>query len=170
MKYALSVAFVLALAGACTTPAIGTKHLPYTNPIPEAVPYIGYHEQKHRKELKDLVGVDPVYTQWCAAFVNAVLYESNIENNEAHAYPLTARSFLDWGFEVKSPIPGDIVVFPRGRQAWQGHVGFYLKTVIINDQEYYLILGGNQNNEVSIKTYLADRAISIRRQSEAKFI
>ena len=62
MKYALSVAFVLALAGACTTPAIGTKHLPYTNPIPEAVPYIGYHEQTHRKELKDLVGVDPVYT------------------------------------------------------------------------------------------------------------
>jgi cell wall-associated NlpC family hydrolase len=80
-------------------------------------------------------------------------------------YPLTARAFLDWGQKIsKQDIkPGDIVVFPRGNQGWQGHVGFYLKTQTINGVEYYLILGGNQRNKVSIVPYRASRALGIRR-------
>ena len=93
-----------------------------------------------------------------------MLEESDIESNKDHKYPLTARAFLDWGHKVsKEDIrPGDIVVFPRGNQGWQGHVGFYLKTEIINGIEYYWILGGNQSNKVSIVRYRASNALGIR--------
>jgi uncharacterized protein (TIGR02594 family) len=78
-------------------------------------------------------------------------------------YPLVARSFLAWGKRVKDPRPGDIVVFPRGTQAWQGHVGFYYGTVYQNGKKFYQILGGNQDNSVNIKLFPARSAISIRR-------
>ena len=125
------------------------------------------HERQNRSELKELVGVDPVRTEWCAAFVNAVLEESKIESNKGHKYPLTARAFLDWGQKVhKQNIQaGDLVIFPRGNEGWQGHVGFYIKTQTINGQDFYYILGGNQNNKVSIVAYPARKALGIRRNS-----
>ena len=78
-----------------------------------------------------------------------------------------ARSFLDWGIPVskKNIQPGDIVVFPRGDQDWKGHVGFYIKTQIVDGKEYYYILGGNQKNKVSLELYRSNRALDIRRQS-----
>ena len=166
-------------ASACTSPSIGIEYIqeeqPRTqirvengNPTIKAIQYINFTERTHRQELKELTGVDPVRTEWCAAFVNAVLEESNIKSNNDHAYPLTARAFLDWGHKVsKEDIqPGDIVIFPRGNQGWQGHVGFYLKTQEINGVDYYLILGGNQSNKVSIEAYRANRALGIRRQGK----
>lgn len=136
------------------------------NPAFKAASYLGYTERTHRAELRELTGVDPVRTEWCAAFVNSVLEETGIESNKDHKYPLTARAFLDWGHKVhKNDIePGDIVVFPRGREGWQGHVGFYLRSVKINGVEYYYILGGNQSNKVSIVQYPASRALGIRRK------
>lgn len=137
------------------------------NPAFKAATYLGYTETTHRAELKELTGVDPKRTEWCAAFVNAVLEESGIESNRGHAYPLTARAYLDWGEKVsKSDIePGDIVVFPRGNVSWQGHVGFFIREADINGKRYYYILGGNQNNKVSIALYRADRALGIRRNT-----
>ena len=125
--------------------------------------YIGLEERANRRELHQLTGVDPVRTEWCAAFVNAVLQESELPDNYNHKYPLTAKAFLDWGTPVDEPKAGDIVVFPRGNQGWQGHVGFYLHTEKINGIDYYVILGGNQNNKVSVKTYRANTALGIRR-------
>jgi len=139
------------------------------NPALNAFQYINYSEKTHRQELKEFIGVDPRRTEWCAAFVNAVLEESGIESNKDHAYPLTARAYLDWGQAVskKDIEPGDIVVFPRGNEGWQGHVGFYVRTQIVNGVEYYYILGGNQNNKVSLELYRASRALGIRRQSQS---
>jgi len=158
---------------ACTNPNLEINHreFPRTeihvsndNPTIKAAQYLNYTERTHREELRELTGVDPVRTEWCAAFINAVLEESDIESNKDHKYPLTARAFLDWGHKVsKEDIqPGDIVVFPRGNQGWQGHVGFYLKTEIINGIKYYWILGGNQSNKVSIVRYRASNALGIR--------
>ena len=140
-------------------------HLRSNNPAYKAANYLGFTERTHRAELRELTGVDPVRTEWCAAFVNAVLEESNIPSNNDHAYPLTARAFLDWGISVETPRPGDLVVFPRGNQGWQGHVGFYIRSTDIDGQEHYYILGGNQNNKVSIEIYPARRALGIRRQT-----
>ena len=132
-----------------------------------AQPYIGLQERQDRSELRELVGVDPVRTEWCAAFVNAVLEIDGIPNlNDQTNYPpLMARSFLYWGERVETDDiqRGDIVVFPRGNEGWKGHVGFYVETQIIDDKEYWVILGGNQNNEVRYDMFRPRRALGVRR-------
>lgn len=139
-----------------------------------AQPYIGLEERQNRKEIKEFVGVDPVRTEWCAAFVNAILEIDNIPNlNDQTRYPpLMARSFLNWGTRVeKTEIQrGDVVVFPRGTQGWQGHVGFYVETQSHNNKSYWVILGGNQDNTVSYQLFDPSRAIGIRRWINTKVI
>jgi uncharacterized protein (TIGR02594 family) len=126
--------------------------------------YLDFSAKSHRRELKDFIGVDPVRIDWCAAFVNAVLHEMGIPGSESVSkFPLVAKSFLDWGKRVKEPQQGDIVVFPRGREPWQGHVGFYYGTVYEKGKKYYQILGGNQNRSVTIELFPARAAIGIRR-------
>lgn len=126
--------------------------------------YVGMNERKNRSELRSFIGLDPVNYEWCAAFVNAVLESRNVPGSGIfNDNPLLARSFLEWGKEVKTPRRGDLVVFPRGNQGWQGHVGFYVTSYIDEGTEYYIILGGNQDDEVSYARFNAKTAISIRR-------
>ena len=136
-----------------------------------AQPYIGLQERSHRAELKELLDVDPVRTEWCAAFVNSVLEIDGIPNlNDQTKYPpLMARSFLYWGERVeRADIQrGDVVVFPRGNKGWQGHVGFYVETQVHDGREYWIILGGNQQNEVRYDFYNPNRAIGIRRNQNS---
>lgn len=147
--------------------ALGGCQTTTTDSIVTASEYIGLQERQDRKQIRELVGVDPVRTEWCAAFVNAILEIDGIPNlNEQDTYPpLMARSFLFWGDRVEpSDIQrGDIVVFPRGNEGWKGHVGFYVETQIIDDKEYWVILGGNQRNEVRYDMYRPRRALGIRR-------
>ena len=78
---------------------------------------------------------------------------------------MAARSFLEWGWPV-NPIDiqeGDIVIFPRGAEAWQGHVGFYVSTT---EEGRWIILGGNQDNTVSYKVYDPHKSLGIRRWIE----
>jgi uncharacterized protein (TIGR02594 family) len=141
---------------------------PSNDPVLSAMQNLGMNERTHRQELKELTGVDPVRTEWCAAFVNGILDLNGIKGSASVSdYPLTARSFLLWGVPVQIPQKGDIVVFPRGNQGWQGHVGFYVTSHYINNVEYYVILGGNQNDSVSYELYAASLAISIRRNESA---
>ena len=177
MKYLFGGAVLVLVMSACTVPSMSSDNtvtkvtneirVGLDNPAIQAFKYIDYTERTHRAELRELTGVDPVRTEWCAAFVNAVLEESDIVSNNDHKYPLTARAFLQWGQKVSKDNvqPGDIVVFPRGNSSWQGHVGFYLKTEVLNGVTYYWILGGNQSNKVSIVRYRASKALGIRRES-----
>lgn len=129
----------------------------------EAYYWHGLNEQKDRQLLNDILGVDPVRTEWCAAFVNMVLLDNELPTSASVSkYPLTARSFLQWGYKVEEPRKGDVVVFTRG-ESWQGHVGFYVSSVDVNGVEYYHILGGNQSNSVNIESYAASRVVGIRR-------
>lgn len=167
-----NIALVLSIAtmSACTANTIPfsdntTVRVSENNPALVAYEYYGMHESTNRTELQEFTGVDPKRTEWCAAFVNSVLEESGLESNKGHKYPLTARAFLDWGTPVaKEDIqPGDVVVFPRGNQGWQGHVGFFIKKHMVGNTEYWLILGGNQSNRVSVAPYAARRSLGIRR-------
>lgn len=127
---------------------------------------LGMNEYQDKTALKEYVGFDPRYTEWCAAFVNAVLKESGMQNlhDIDHIAPLMARSFLDWGESVDIPQAGDIVVFPRGKEGWQGHVGFYVGWEKHEDGKvYWKILGGNQSDSVSIELYRSTKALGIRR-------
>jgi len=126
--------------------------------------FLDFSAKNHRKELKEFIGIDPVRIDWCAAFVNAVLHEMGIPGSESVSkYPLVAKSFLGWGKRVKEPKQGDVVIFHRGTQPWQGHVGFYYGTVYEKGRKYYQILGGNQDKSVTIQLFLARSAIGIRR-------
>jgi uncharacterized protein (TIGR02594 family) len=136
----------------------------YLTKISVASRYMGFHQRTHRRELQEFMGIDPTKIEWCAAFINAVLKELDIPGSETVSeWPLTARSFLRWGVRVKEPRPGDIVIFPRGTESWQGHAGFYYGTEYRNGRKFYQILGGNQNNAVTIELFPAWSAISIRR-------
>ena len=139
-------------------------------PVEIAWSYIGMHERTDTKELREFLGVNPRQTEWCAAFVNASIHSTGQKGSESvSAYPLLARSFLELGEPVpfkddpSSPRLGDIAVFPRGRSSWQGHVGFYLETVIIDRKHYWKVLSGNQNNSVTVSLYPANRALGLRR-------
>jgi len=116
------------------------------------------HNPKIQAMFKTAVG--SIYsdeTPWCAAFVNHCLEKSGIKGTKA----LNARSFLKFGAKVTTaPQKGDIVVFWRGKKnGWQGHVGFYAG----ESKDHILVLGGNQNNQVSFKNYPKSRLLDIRR-------
>ena len=85
----------IAILSACNTVANTPTE---NNSVISAQPYIGLEERVHRQELREFLEVDPVHTEWCAAFVNSVLEIDGIPNlNNQNKYPpLMARSFLYW--------------------------------------------------------------------------
>mgnify|MGYP002640133589 CR=1 FL=1 len=122
---------------------------------------LGWNETDSTGKLTDYLqnngqGINPAETAWCAAFVNSTLNESGLNGTGL----LNARSFLDWGEDVSDPQEGDLVVLSRGDSTWQGHVGFFKG---YDTQGNILILGGNQGDEVSIKSYSKDRLLGFRR-------
>jgi len=132
------------------------------DPTASAQTFIGLQERQDRQELRDLIGVDPVRTEWCAAFVNAILEIDGIPGSESVSdVPLMARSFLNWGEPVNPEDiqRGDVVIFPRGNEGWKGHVGFF----IAEEKGHWIILGGNQRNEVRYDYFKPSRALGIRR-------
>lgn len=96
-------------------------------------------------------------TAWCAAAMNGILMDCEIEGTGS----ALARSFLKWGTSSKfDPMPGDLVVLKRG-QAWQGHVGIFIK--ISTDGRAILLRGGNQKNAYCEVWYSIDAVIDYRR-------
>lgn len=69
---------------------------------------------------------------------------------------LWARNWASWGNPAKVAMLGDILVFPRGQG---GHVAIYVG----EDLDYYHILGGNQDNVMSIKRRAKKPLLAIRR-------
>ena len=149
-----------------TTNSNAYETVSYPRYLKTADAFVGFDEDSNRLELREFMRLDPARYEWCAAFVNASLRVNDVPGSESVSnYPLTARSFLHWGENVYEPRLGDVVVFPRGSQGWQGHVGFYIRTIKREGKEYYVILGGNQENKVSYELYPASKALGIRRQA-----
>lgn len=160
------LSLLLPLAACAADPSYSLKK--DTNTLThKAYHYYGLSENKDRKLIKEITGVDPVNTEWCAAFVNMVLLEQELPTSASVSdYPLMARSFLFWGDPViDEPKQGDIMIFERGNQGWQGHVAFYVSKTTIQGKEFYNVLGGNQSDKVSIEPYPADKLLSVRRLS-----
>lgn len=96
-------------------------------------------------------------THWCSAFVNWCFVQVGIVGTNSAA----ARSWLKWGREVPDSnwTFGDVFVLKRGEDPNAGHVGF-----LINQMAGEItLLGGNQGDMVSIKPFLLDRIIGVRR-------
>jgi uncharacterized protein (TIGR02594 family) len=94
-------------------------------------------------------------TAWCSSFVNWCLDQCKIKGTRS----ALARSWLNWGTVLEEPREGCIVVLWRVRiNGWQGHVGFYVR----EDEKHIYVLGGNQDNKVSIKKYPKSRLLGYR--------
>lgn len=90
---------------------------------------------------------------WCAAFVGAMLRRSGKKSSGS----LMARSYEKYGKKLTKPIPGAIVVFPRGKPP-SGHVAFVERVT----DNYLWVVGGNQDDAVSRKKFLIKSAIAFR--------
>ena len=78
-------------------------------------------------------------TSWCSAFANHVMKSCGYSGTNH----LGARSWLTWGqaIDKENPPFGAIVIFSRGTNPRNGHVGFYVG----KNGDDYKILGGNQS-------------------------
>lgn len=92
-------------------------------------------------------------TPWCAAFTGGVLEECGIRSSRSAA----ARSYLNWGRELKGPAVGAIGVFERGPK--NGHVGFIVGR---NADGQLMLLAGNAGNRVCIAPISYWRLLSTR--------
>jgi len=97
-------------------------------------------------------------TPWCAIFVYWVLMKCGLP----YSANALALSFMNYGYAVDEPEPGDIAVFKR--EGGKGHVGFFLG--YSKDGKRVFILGGNQGNSVSIVAYDLSNLVAFRRAAE----
>jgi uncharacterized protein (TIGR02594 family) len=74
-----------------------------------------------------------------------------------------ARSWLRWGEPLLQPKLGCVVVFSRPPNEASGHVAFFCGVVEkksgAND---FLVLGGNQGNQVCVTSYAKARLLGFR--------
>ncbi len=95
-------------------------------------------------------GLDSAQTPWCAGFVGSVLNSSGMKGTGS----LAAKSYLKYGRPTETPSQGDIVVFndlSGNNNPDRGHVGFVQGIDPKTGQ--VKVLGGNQDNQVSVKSY-----------------
>lgn len=107
---------------------------------------------------------------WCTAFVNYIMWQLRLPRSKS----LRARSWLNIGRPIQggAQIGFDIVILSRGGgdqpgpedTTAPGHVGFYAGFEDRSDgnNQVYL-LGGNQNDEVNLRSYPVERVLGIRR-------
>lgn len=95
---------------------------------------------------------------WNSAFVAWSLAQAGIAGTKSGA----ARSWLSWGRGIATPQLGCVVVFWRGSpSSGLGHVGFYVG----EDTDSIVVLGGNQNNSVSLAKFPKSRVLAYRMPS-----
>lgn len=129
--------------------------------LAEAKKYIGEKEIKGAQHnplilqfWKDIRrgGIKDDETPWCAAFVGAVLERCGIPSSRYES----ARSYLQWGRELKEPGLGCVVVLLR---EGGGHVGF---VVGMSSNKDLMVLGGNQSDAVNIRAFPRSRISGYR--------
>lgn len=124
--------------------------------LAKARSYIGFHETGSNRGIGQFIdladgvegdgkGVGALGDAWCAIFANAMLGAAGVPGTRS----AMARSFEHHKnfTRLETPKLGAIVTLWRGSpDAGTGHVGFYIGA----DGEDVLLLGGNQNDQVSI--------------------
>jgi uncharacterized protein (TIGR02594 family) len=129
--------------------------------VEEARRHIGLTEIKGPKHNPEIVamwkaikrgGIKDDETPWCAAFVGACLERVGVQSTRFEG----ARSYVSWGEKLDKPVVGCVVVFSRDGG---GHVGF----VVGQDQSgNLLVLGGNQEDAVNVKSFKRHRVTAYR--------
>lgn len=81
---------------------------------------------------------------WCSCYVNKKIQDAGGKGTRS----AMARSWLSWG-KASSGQVGDVVVLRRGLSPSLGHVGFVVEKGLL----YVKVLGGNQENNVTIQKF-----------------
>jgi len=98
---------------------------------------------------------DDSTTAWCSASLSYYAKKHGYEYHKG----LDARGWLKMPVKVLKPKLGDVVVFWReSPSSWKGHVGLF----IAQDLNIIYVLGGNQNNSLSIAAYPRDQVLGYR--------
>lgn len=120
--------------------------------------------QKHNDQIvayaheSGMEWVNDEETPWCSIFMNWCAMKAGLTRSRK----ANARSWLNVGWKIDVPEPGDVVIFWRGsKDSWKGHVGLFLGYSI--DDEHIFCLGGNQGNQVSITSMSATQWLGFRR-------
>ena len=95
---------------------------------------------------------------WCSGFCNYVCWLLRLPRSKS----LAARSWLHVGRPVglhEATAGFDVAILSRGDNPDSGHVGFYASW----QAGRIWLLGGNQDNSVSVKDFNAARVIGVRR-------
>ena len=131
--------------------------------LAEAVKHIGTKEivgKKHSKTIlswADALGLTSTYTNdeipWCGLFV---AYCCHAQALDVVKHPLWALNWNKFGNVAEVPMLGDVLTFTRNGG---GHVGIYVG----EDKTHLHVLGGNQNNSVSISRIEKSRLSQARR-------
>lgn len=111
--------------------------------------------------------VDSEETSWCSAFVDYCAAEAGYERSGS----LAARSWLEVGerIAIKDVRRGDVVIFWRvSPRSWKGHVGF-VESVLPN-ANFIKVLGGNQNDAVTIQSFPVSRVLGFRRLRTLEYL
>jgi len=108
---------------------------------------IEYHKSTTLKATKDEV-------PWCASYIGWSLQEAGITPTHSAA----ARSYCNYGKELKKPKLGCIVVLKRGSNPSSGHVGFFIE----EDMNRVKLLSGNVGDKVCIAWFPKSDIISLR--------
>lgn len=129
--------------------------------IAEGYKYLGVHEikgEQHHPSIlqwwKDIKrgGIRDDETPWCAAYVGAMFERVGIRSSRFES----AMSYLEWGMPLKEPYYGCVAVFTR---TGGGHVGFVVGVAENGD---LMVLGGNQSDEVNIRSFPRSRVSGYR--------
>lgn len=101
---------------------------------------------------------DPKKLPWCGDAVDTSMFNALPKEPRPGALgenPYWARNWINFG--VAGLYYGSVLVFVR---QGGGHVGYAMG--ITPDRKYYLVLGGNQGDTVSVKPIATDRCVAQR--------
>lgn len=134
----------------------------------EALKHLGVKEivgSQHNPTIlnwaKEL-GLEKIYKSdeiaWCGLFMAYVCHQAGLEKSFTNQQSLWALNWNKFGTKQSVAMLGDVLTF---RRTSGGHVGIYVG----EDNLCYHVLGGNQNNSVSIVRIEKTRLSQIRRTS-----
>lgn len=129
----------------------------------EARRKMGLHERRDNRALRRWLFSDgktlgdPAKLPWCGDFVETCI-ALTLPDEDLPANPYGARNWMGFGVPVR-PQVGAVLVFWRGRRdGWKGHVGFY----VAEDSGHYHVLGGNQDNAITVARLDKERLLGAR--------
>lgn len=124
----------------------------------------GIMNPEYPNEVFDPDGLDKHGLPWCAVMVSYC--EKVARAPIAIQTRYAAREFLNYGIyvgesekDLKNAKEGDIIIFERGNNSYQGHVAYFVEM----KNGFVRHIGGNQSDAVSYAFTQPNRVIGIRR-------